>query len=44
MNLNLIVREMTTDSTRWLRRNSSYFNVSEEGITLSKTGKKFLTS
>ena len=37
-----IVREMTVDSTRWLRRNSTYFNVSEDGITLSKTGKRVL--
>ena len=37
-----IVREMTVDSTRWLRRNSTYFNVSEEGVSLSKKGKRIL--
>ena len=41
---NQIVREMTTDSTRWLRRNSGYFNVNEEGISLSRTGKRILSS
>ena len=37
-----ILREMTVDSTRWIRRNASYFNVNEDGITLSKVGKKIL--
>ena len=37
-----ILKEMTVDSTRWIKRNATYFNVSEEGITLSKTGKKIL--
>ena len=37
-----IIKEMTTDSTRWLRRNTSYFSISEEGISLSKTGKRIL--
>ncbi len=39
-----IVKEMTTDSTRWLRRNTPYFNVSEDGISLSKTGMRILKS
>jgi hypothetical protein len=39
---NTILREMTTDSGRWMRRNSTYLNVSEDGITLSKTGKRVL--
>ena len=37
-----ILKEMTVDSTRWIKRNATYFNVSEEGITLSKIGKKIL--
>ena len=37
-----ILKEMTTDSTRWIRRNTKYLNVSEDGITLSKTGKRIL--
>ena len=41
---NSIVKEMTTDSTRWLRRNAPYFNVSEDGISLSKTGMRILKS
>jgi hypothetical protein len=40
---NNIVREMTIDSTRWLRRNATYFNISEDGIRLSKTGKRVLS-
>jgi len=39
-----IVKEMTADSTRWLRRNTPYFNVSEDGISLSKTGMRILKS
>ena len=35
-----ILREMTTDSTRWMRRNSSYITMNEEGISLSKMGKR----
>lgn len=37
-----VLREMTVDSTRWIRRNSTYFNISEDGIALSRTGKKVL--
>ena len=37
-----ILKEMTTDSARWIRRNTKYLNVSEDGITLSKTGKRIL--
>lgn len=37
-----VLREMTVDSTRWIRRNATYFNVNEDGITLSKTGKRIL--
>jgi hypothetical protein len=39
---NNILKEMTTDSKRWLRRNAQCFNVSEDGITLSKTGSRIL--
>jgi len=37
-----ILKEMTSDSARWMKRNSHYFNVSEDGITLSKTGSTVL--
>jgi len=37
-----LLKEMTTDSKRWLKRNSHYFNVSEDGISLSKSGSKLL--
>lgn len=37
-----LLKEMTTDSKRWLRRNAQYFNVSEDGISLSKTGSRIL--
>lgn len=40
--LDVILREMTTDSARWMRRNSTYLNVNEEGISLSKLGKRIL--
>ena len=39
---NTILKEMTTDSKRWLRRNAQCFNVSEDGISLSKTGARIL--
>ena len=39
---NTILKEMTTDSKRWLRRNAQCFNVSEDGIALSKTGSRIL--
>ena len=37
-----ILREMSIDSKRWMRRNTKYFNVSEDGITLSKFGRRAL--
>ena len=37
-----ILKEMSTDSKRWLRRNTKYFNVSEDGIALSKFGRRIL--
>ena len=37
-----LLKEMTADSKRWLRRNSQHFNVSEDGISLSKSGKAIL--
>ena len=30
-----ILREMSTDTGRWMRRNSRYFTLSEESISLS---------
>ena len=38
-----VLREMSTDTGRWMRRNTAYFNVSEDGISLSKTGKRILS-
>ena len=39
-----ILKELSSDSKRWMRTNSKYFNVSEEGISLSKFGQKILKS
>ena len=37
-----IVSELSNDSKRWLKRNAQYFNVSEDGVTLSKSGSRIL--
>lgn len=37
-----LVKELSSDHKRWMKRNSQLFNVSEEGISLSKFGKKIL--
>jgi hypothetical protein len=37
---NLILTKVSEDQKRWLKRNSSLFNVSEDGVTLSKSGLK----
>ena len=37
-----IIAELSTSSKRWMRHNAKYFNVSEEGISLSKFGKRAL--
>jgi hypothetical protein len=37
---NLILTKVSEDQKRWLKRNSHYFNLSEDGITLSKAGLK----
>jgi hypothetical protein len=39
-----ILKEYSKDSSRWMKRNSKYFNVSEEGISLSKFGKRAFDS
>ena len=39
---NTILSELSTDTGRWMRRNTKYFNVSEDGISLSKFGKRLL--
>lgn len=39
---NNILKEFSKDTSKWTRRNSKFFNVSEEGISLSKFGKKAL--
>lgn len=38
----LLLKEITTDSSRWLRRNSQYFNISEDGVSPSKIGNNVL--
>ena len=38
----LLLKEITTDSSRWLRRNSQYFNISEDGVAPSKIGNNVL--
>jgi len=37
-----IVKEMSIDSSRWLRRNSVLFNINEDEVSLSNMGKKVL--
>lgn len=37
-----IISELSSDSKRWLKRNAQYFNVSEDGVTLSKSGSRIL--
>lgn len=37
-----ILKEMSIDAKRWSRRNARYFNVSEDGVSLSKAGSKIL--
>ena len=39
---NNILKEKSIDNKRWMRRNSKYFTVSENGISLSKFGKRIL--
>ena len=39
---NTILSELSSDSRQWSSRNRKYFNVSEEGIKLSKWGRKIL--
>jgi hypothetical protein len=37
-----ILKEMSADDSRWLRRNAGYFNVTEDQVSLSKHGQKIL--
>ena len=39
-----ILKELSNSGKRWSRNNAKYFNVSEEGISLSKFGKRALQS
>jgi hypothetical protein len=39
-----ILKELSSNGKRWMRNNSKYFNVSEEGISLSKFGRRILQS
>ena len=39
---NNILKEYSKDSGKWMQRNTKFFNVSEEGISLSSFGKKAL--
>ena len=38
-----IIAELSSDSKRWLSRNSRLFNITEAGITLTGLGKKILS-
>ena len=37
-----ILKEFSSDSKRWMKTNTKYFSVSEDGISLSKFGKRTL--
>ncbi len=37
-----ILKEMSADDSRWLRRNAGYFNITEDQVSLSKHGQKIL--
>jgi hypothetical protein len=37
---NQLVSKVSEDQKRWLRRNTKFFNISEDGVTLSKEGSK----
>jgi len=39
---NKILSELSTSSSQWTSRNRKYFNVSEEGVKLSKWGRRIL--
>lgn len=39
---NNILKEFSKDTSKWTRRNAKYFNVSEDGISLSAFGKRAL--
>jgi len=39
-----ILKELSSNGKRWSRNNAKYFNVSEEGISLSKFGRRALAS
>ena len=41
---NDILKELSTNGKRWAKNNTRYFNVSEEGISLSKFGNRALAS
>ena len=40
---NSIIAELSSDSKRWISRNSKLFNITEAGITLTGLGKKILS-
>ena len=37
-----LVKELSSDHKRWMKRNGKMFNVSEDGISLSKFGQRIL--
>lgn len=41
---NNILKEFSKDTSKWTRRNAKYFNVSEDGISLSAFGKRALAA
>lgn len=41
---NNILKEYSSNSSKWMKRNAKFFNVSEEGISLTGFGKKALSA
>jgi hypothetical protein len=39
---NNLLKEYSNDSSRWMKRNAKFFNVSEEGVTLTTYGTRAL--
>lgn len=39
-----ILKEYSSNSSKWMKRNAKFFNVSEEGISLTSFGKKALSA
>ena len=39
---NAMLSELSADSKRWMKRNSKFFSISEDGVTLTKSGSRIL--